>query len=115
MNGTYECLAVSSHGNVTRDVFLTVLCEYPRIWGWVRGGLGAKSSALHWLPCLYHTDTDYHQNKLAIIIIVLTVLAIAGLGAGAFYHYNRQRKIRIYRLQKAQEEAMNLKAQASPP
>lgn len=31
MNGTYECHAFSSHGNVTRDVYLTVLCEYPRI------------------------------------------------------------------------------------
>lgn len=31
MNGTYECRAFSSRGNVTRNVFLTVLCEYPRI------------------------------------------------------------------------------------
>lgn len=31
MNGTYECHAFSSHGNVTRNVYLTVLCEYLRI------------------------------------------------------------------------------------
>ncbi|XP_055457442.1 intercellular adhesion molecule 1 [Psammomys obesus] len=85
MTGTYVCRAVSSHGNVTRDVSLTVLY------------------------------TDYHQNNLAIIIILLTLLATVGLGAWAFYLYNRQRKIRIYKLQKAQEEAMRLKAQAPPP
>lgn len=33
MNGTYKCHAFSSHGNVTRDVNLIVLCEYPRIEG----------------------------------------------------------------------------------
>nr|XP_021504876.1 intercellular adhesion molecule 1 [Meriones unguiculatus] len=85
MNGTYACRAVSSHGNVTRDVTLTVLY------------------------------TDYHRNNLAIIIVLLTLLATLGLGAWAFYLYNRQRKIRIYKLQKAQEEAMRLKAQAPPP
>lgn len=31
MNGTYKCHASSAHGNVTRDVHVTVLCEYPRI------------------------------------------------------------------------------------
>lgn len=31
MSGIYECHAVSSQGNVTRDVSLTVLCECPGI------------------------------------------------------------------------------------
>lgn len=82
MNGTYECHAFSSHGNVTRDVYLTVL---------------------------YHP-----QNKLAIIIVV-AVLFTLSLVFVAIYVYNQQRKIRIYKLQKAQEEAMRLKVQAPPP
>ncbi|XP_005078650.1 intercellular adhesion molecule 1 isoform X2 [Mesocricetus auratus] len=78
MNGTYVCHAVSSHGNVTRDVFLTVLHHDPKSW--------------------------------AVIIIVLTTLAIVCLvGVLTVYLYNRQRKIRIYKLQRAQEEAMKLK------
>lgn len=31
MNGTYVCYAESSRGNVTRDVFLTVVCECPGV------------------------------------------------------------------------------------
>ncbi|XP_023588977.1 intercellular adhesion molecule 1 [Trichechus manatus latirostris] len=46
----------------------------------------------------------YHQNNLAIIITVAAV-AILGLAGIAGYLYNRQRKIRKYKLQKAQEEA----------
>ncbi|XP_051011934.1 intercellular adhesion molecule 1 [Acomys russatus] len=82
MSGIYECHAVSSQGNVTRDVSLTVL---------------------------------YHQQNNLAIIIVVTVVAIVGLVILAIYLYNHQRKIKIYKLQKAQEEAMKLKAQAPPP
>ncbi|CAH6855944.1 intercellular adhesion molecule 1 [Phodopus roborovskii] len=78
MNGTYVCHAVSSHGNVTRDVFLIVL---------------------------------YHQPNSWVIILVVTMLATVLLvGGPTIYLYNRQRKIRIYKLQRAQEEAMKLKA-----
>ncbi|XP_052044920.1 intercellular adhesion molecule 1 [Apodemus sylvaticus] len=83
MNGTYKCHAVSSHGNVTRDVYLIVL---------------------------YHRGPDYW----VIIIVVLVVVTVVSVGL-AFYIYNYQRKIRKYKLQKAQEEAMKLKAQAPPP
>uniref|UniRef100_A0A8C5KKR3 Intercellular adhesion molecule 1 n=1 Tax=Jaculus jaculus TaxID=51337 RepID=A0A8C5KKR3_JACJA len=83
MNGTYVCHAVSTHGNVTREVFLTVL---------------------------YH-----HQSNLAIFILV-TSLAILLTVTAAIYTYNRQRKIKKYKLQKAQEEApLKLKTQATPP
>nr|BAE40221.1 unnamed protein product [Mus musculus] len=83
MNGTYVCHAFSSHGNVTRNVYLTVL---------------------------YHS-----QNNWTIIILVPVLLVIVGLVMAASYVYNRQRKIRIYKLQKAQEEAIKLKGQAPPP
>ncbi|KAL1782680.1 Intercellular adhesion molecule 1 [Sigmodon hispidus] len=83
MSGTYVCHAVSSRGNVTRDVYLTVL--------------------------------DNSPNYLVIIIVVATLLLI-GLTVGlTIYLYNRQKKIRKYKLQRAQEEAMKLKAQAPPP
>lgn len=81
MNGTYKCHASSAHGNVTRDVHVTVLYQSPNYWA---------------------------------IIIGALVVAIACLVGIAFYVYNYQRKIRKYKLQKAQEEAMKLKAQASP-
>ncbi|XP_029410406.1 intercellular adhesion molecule 1 isoform X2 [Nannospalax galili] len=62
------------------------------------------------LTVLYH-----HQNNLVIIILV-TLAAILVPMATAIYLYNRQRKIKIYKLQKAQEEtAMKLKTQATPP
>ncbi|KAH0511953.1 Intercellular adhesion molecule 1 [Microtus ochrogaster] len=81
MNGTYVCHAESSHGNVTRDVFLMV----------------------------------YTETNLTLIIILVTMLAIVLIITAAMYFYNRQRKIKIYKLQRAQEEAMKLKAQAPPP
>ncbi|XP_041513680.1 intercellular adhesion molecule 1 isoform X1 [Microtus oregoni] len=79
MNGTYVCHAESSHGNVTRDVFLMV------------------------------------YTNLTLIIILVTMLVIVLIITAAMYFYNRQRKIKIYKLQRAQEEAMKLKAQAPPP
>ncbi|EGV96205.1 intercellular adhesion molecule 1 precursor [Cricetulus griseus] len=76
MNGTYVCHAVSSHGNITREVFLKVLPKSP-IW--------------------------------PIIIIVVILATVVFVGVLTIYIYNRQRKIRIYKLQRAQEEAMKLK------
>ncbi|XP_052609666.1 intercellular adhesion molecule 1 [Peromyscus californicus insignis] len=48
------------------------------------------------------------------VILVITLLIVLFVGL-AIYLYNRQRKIRRYELQRAQEEAMKLKAQAPPP
>lgn len=46
----------------------------------------------------------------------MLVLIIAGFViVASIYTYYRQRKIRIYKLQKAQEEALKLKVQAPPP
>ncbi|XP_057624907.1 intercellular adhesion molecule 1 [Chionomys nivalis] len=81
MNGTYVCHAESSHGNITRAVFLTV----------------------------------YTKTNVTLIIILVTMLVIVLIITAAIYFYNRQRKIKIYKLQRAQEEAMKLKAQAPPP
>lgn len=78
----------------------------------MRCRLGARASTLTVPFCLYHTD--HPQNKLAIIIVV-AVLFTLSLVFVAIYVYNQQRKIRIYKLQKAQEEAMRLKVQAPPP
>ncbi|XP_034366791.1 intercellular adhesion molecule 1 [Arvicanthis niloticus] len=61
------------------------------------------------LIVLYH-----HQNNWAIIIVLVLVPVVLVISV-AIYIYNHQRKIRIYKLQKAQEEAMRLKAQAPPP
>lgn len=80
MNGTYVCYAESSHGNVTRDVFLRVV---------------------------------YYNPTLIIILVIMLVIVVL-ISTAAIYFYNRQRKIRIYKLQRAQEEAMKLKAQAPP-
>lgn len=84
LEGTYLCRAVSSHGEVTRKVFVNVLRR---------------------------------QNWSKMIIIILVAAAvILGAVATAAYLYNRQRKIKIYKLQKAQEEAsMKLRTQATPP
>jgi intercellular adhesion molecule 1 len=79
----------------------------------MRGGLGARASSLTIPFCLYHTD--HSQNNWTIIILVPVLLVIVGLVMAASYVYNRQRKIRIYKLQKAQEEAIKLKGQAPPP
>ncbi|XP_006898825.1 PREDICTED: intercellular adhesion molecule 1 [Elephantulus edwardii] len=46
----------------------------------------------------------YHHNHLALIL-TLTTVAILSVGGVAAYLYNRQRKIRKYKLQKAQEAA----------
>lgn len=51
-----------------------------------------------------------------LIIVLLTAGAILGAVVLAIYLYNRQRKIKIYKLLKAQEAAaMKLKTQATPP
>lgn len=63
-----------------------------------------------------HLTVLYHPQYTWVIIVVALVLIIAGSTIGAaIYIYYRQSKIRIYKLQKAQEEALRLKAQASPP
>lgn len=111
MNGTYVCHAESSHGIVTRDVFLTV-CECPGVQGWVSGGQGARCLILIIPFCCYYTDTE---TNLTLIIILVTMVVIVLIITAAMYFYNRQRKIKIYKLQRAQEEAMKLKAQAPPP
>lgn len=47
------------------------------------------------------TDQD---NNIVIIVVVAIVLILVSVGTAA-YLYNRQRKIREYKLQKAQEAA----------
>lgn len=50
-----------------------------------------------------------------ILIVVLTAAVLSAVGV-ATYLYNRQRKIKIYKLQRAQEEAaMKLCSQATTP
>lgn len=83
MNGTYVCQATSSHGNVTREVSLTI-----------------------------YIPPNNNNLVIAILVILLLIVLLVGL---TIYLYNRQRKIRRYELQRAQEEAMKLKAQAPPP
>lgn len=82
MNGTYVCHAVSTHGSVTREVFLTVL---------------------------------YHQQNNLVVFLLVTALVILLLVIAAIYIYNRQRKIKKYKLQKAEEASLKLKGQATPP
>lgn len=77
----------------------------------MRGGLGARASALTIPFCLYHTD---HDQNTWVIIVGMLVPIIAAIVASIYIFY-RQRKIRIYKLQKAQEEALRLKVQAPPP
>lgn len=60
--------------------------------------------------CCYYTD--YDPTLIIILVIMLAIVAV--VITAAIYFYNRQRKIRIYKLQRAQEEAMKLKAQAPP-
>ncbi|XP_075402857.1 intercellular adhesion molecule 1 [Tenrec ecaudatus] len=80
--GSYLCRAVSSRGEVTQHVVVTVL---------------------------------YQKYHLVIILTVLTAV-IVGTSLTTAYLYNRQRKIRKYRLQKAQEAAsMKLNTPATPP
>uniref|UniRef100_A0A8C9QR11 Intercellular adhesion molecule 1 n=1 Tax=Spermophilus dauricus TaxID=99837 RepID=A0A8C9QR11_SPEDA len=56
------------------------------------------------------------SGKNVLIIVLLTAGAILGAVVLAIYLYNRQRKIKIYKLLKAQEAAaMKLKTQATPP
>ncbi|XP_029772237.1 intercellular adhesion molecule 1 [Suricata suricatta] len=57
----------------------------------------------------------YHRNHILTIILV-TVGSVAVITCLAAYIYNRQRKIREYKLQKAQEAAaMKLNTPATPP
>ena len=56
--------------------------------------------------------TDYRQNNLVIIILVAAAALSCIVGTAA-YLYNRQRKIREYKLQKAQE-ASNIKLNTPP-
>ncbi|XP_038179988.1 intercellular adhesion molecule 1 [Arvicola amphibius] len=55
----------------------------------------------------------YYDFAWIIILVTMLVIVVLIITA-AMYFYNRQRKIRIYKLQRAQEEAMKLKAQAPP-
>ncbi|KAM6219199.1 intercellular adhesion molecule 1 [Rhynchocyon petersi] len=55
----------------------------------------------------------YHQNSLAIIMTVTAAVILSAAGVAA-YVYNRQRKIRKYKLQKAQEAA-SMKKMNTPP
>ncbi|KAM5238055.1 intercellular adhesion molecule 1 [Ctenodactylus gundi] len=82
LEGTYVCVATSSRGQVTREVFLKVLYQ--------------------------------QQSNMAWIVLAVAAITLGTVAAAACL-YNRQRKIRQYRLQKAQEEALKLKAQATPP
>lgn len=77
------------------------------------GGLGARVPTLTIPFCLYHTDHD--QNAWVIIVGMLVLIIASFVILASVYIYYRQRKIRIYKLQKAQEEALRLKVQAPPP
>ncbi|XP_004716901.2 intercellular adhesion molecule 1 [Echinops telfairi] len=80
--GSYLCRAVSTRGEVTQQVVVTVL---------------------------------YQKYHLVVILTVLTAVILGTSGTTA-YLYNRQRKIRKYRLQKAQEAtSMKLNTPATPP
>lgn len=74
------------------------------------GGQGARCLTLIIPFCCYYTD---YNHTLTIILVVMSAI-VALIITAAIYFYNRQRKIRIYKLQRAQEEAMKLKAQAPP-
>lgn len=49
--------------------------------------------------------TDHQSSLVTIIAVAALILCVAGSVGLATYLYNRQRKIRKYRLQKAQEAA----------
>lgn len=70
-------------------------------------GLGwAGSASLAQPPApLIVLPTDQQSNLVTIIAVTALILGIAATGGTAAYLYNRQRKIRKYRLQKAQEAA----------
>ncbi|XP_053438295.1 intercellular adhesion molecule 1 isoform X2 [Nycticebus coucang] len=83
LTGTYICRAVSTRGEVTREVFIKVL----------------------------YSD---HQTSVVIILVTAMIVLVA-MGIAAFL-YNRQRKIKKYKLPKAQKVAsMKLNTQATPP
>lgn len=56
-------------------------------------------------PPLIVLPTDHQSNLVTIIAVAALILGIASTVGLAAYLYNRQRKIRKYKLQKAQEEA----------
>lgn len=78
------------------------------------GGQGARCLILIIPFCCYYTDTDTESNPTLIILLVTMLVIVVLIITAAIYFYNRQRKIRIYKLQRAQEEAMKLKAKAPP-
>lgn len=70
------------------------------------GGQGARSS---FLPSPSVSTPPAKSPIWPIIIIVVILATVVFVGVLTIYIYNRQRKIRIYKLQRAQEEAMKLK------
>lgn len=111
LDGTYLCRAVSSRGEVTREVFLKVLWgKFPRVQG--RHGPVCGPGWILTTHCVLSTD---NQNNLVIIIVVIIAALVSTLVLAA-YLYNRQRKIKKYKIQKALEGAtMKLNTQATPP
>lgn len=114
ISGTYVCQATSHRGVDTREVVVNVICEC-QCWGrgWVGEGAvsasvgdGAGSVSLAQPPSpLIVLPTDQQSNLVTIIVVVALLLGIAATAGTAAYLYNRQRKIRKYKLQKAQEAA----------
>ncbi|XP_054418037.1 intercellular adhesion molecule 1 isoform X2 [Pteronotus mesoamericanus] len=55
----------------------------------------------------------HHQNNIVVIVLVAAAVILATVGTAAYF-YNRQRKIREYKLRKAQETYNNMKLNTSP-
>ncbi|KAG8523173.1 Intercellular adhesion molecule 5, partial [Galemys pyrenaicus] len=100
IQGTYKCVAQSSQGRVSRDVFVNVICECAS--GGAGQGWGRDRESSSTLTASSNLLTD-HRNDGVIIAVVLALVLIAAVGTAA-YLYNRQRKIRKYKLQEAQKE-----------
>ncbi|XP_059552839.1 intercellular adhesion molecule 1 isoform X2 [Myotis daubentonii] len=90
--GDGALLPIGEPRPVTRDISGTYVCRATS-----RRGVATREVVV---------NVIYQQSNLVTIIAVTAlILGIAATGGTAAYLYNRQRKIRKYRLQKAQEAA----------
>lgn len=100
ISGTYVCRAKSSRGEVIREVVVNVICECAGVLG--RAGQGGAVSPAQ--PSSLPIALTDHDNNMIIIVLVTAAFIMSVVLTGT-YLYNRQRKIREYKLQKAQEAA----------
>lgn len=90
--GDRALLPIGDLRPVTRDISGTYVCQ----------AASSRGAVTHEVV----VNVIYQQSNLATILAVAgLILGIAGTVGLAAYLYNRQRKIRKYKLQKAQEEA----------